>query len=232
MGGRSGYYEESRPPWEKSAASVPYLSSGSPGLTEAERQGLPSLWATREQEQAARRKGSRDFYAREYQDDRRPMPPDEPESWRGQTPLTAPPWTAPRQAPPPPIPPVPYESPKIPQGPRSAPALPGFTKGPYSPPLSSGKSWSTTKSSPGQYEGRPSITALPGTMSARERSRSRPRMGRSASVDAPSPIAGKGESPSFGKRLKLAFKDMFRRDPVDDSNLERIEGRHWAEDEY
>lgn len=238
MGGRHEHYEESRPPWERSPVPVPYLTSGSTGLTEAEREALPSLWATREQEEAGRRKGSRDVYVRDFQEDsRRPMYSDEQDAWRVKTPLTAPPHSGPP-------PPLPYGSPKIPQGPKSAPVMPSYVKQgtvspPYSPPLGSGKSWSTTRSStsrPGLYDGpresRTSVTAMPGTMSARERSPSRRRVQRSASVDPTSPVDRKPDGPSFGKRLKLAFRDMFKKDPVDEANLERIEDRHWTEDEY
>jgi hypothetical protein len=34
----------------------------------------------------------------------------------------------------------------------------------------------------------------------------------------------------LGKRLKSAFRDIFKRNPVDDSQFERISDRHWTED--
>ena len=34
----------------------------------------------------------------------------------------------------------------------------------------------------------------------------------------------------FGRRWKLVFKDMFTRDPVDDSQFETIEDRHWTDE--
>lgn len=44
-------------------------------------------------------------------------------------------------------------------------------------------------------------------------------------VDKPEPT-NKG----FGQRFKAALKDMFKRDPVDENDFERIEDRHWADD--
>jgi hypothetical protein len=52
-----------------------------------------------------------------------------------------------------------------------------------------------------------------------------PREGRSDHHEA------KQDQVGLGKRFKSAFRDIFKKDPVDDSQFERISDRHWT-DEY
>lgn len=81
---------------------------------------------------------------------------------------------------------------------------------------------------------RPATKALPGTMSSRaSRNRSasqsqvkpRPRENRSSHPQSKEDQAG------LGKRFKSAFRDIFKKDPIDESQFERISDRHWT-DEY
>ncbi|WPH04939.1 Hypothetical protein R9X50_00783600 [Acrodontium crateriforme] len=71
--------------------------------------------------------------------------------------------------------------------------------------------------------------ALPGTMSSRDREPCQTRTKSSRRTSGKSNDGAKSEP--IGKRFKTAFKDMFKREPVDTSQLERIEDRHWT-DEY
>lgn len=81
---------------------------------------------------------------------------------------------------------------------------------------------------------RPESKALPGTMSSRavrNRSASHNRaksLGRDNRTTRPQ---SKQDQTGLGKRFKSAFRDMFKKDPVDESQLERISDRHWT-DEY
>lgn len=123
----------------------------------------------------------------------------------------------------------PYDTVIVPAGPKTAPELPAFVTMPPSPPDSrlglddSGKvkAWAPRN-----------VVALPGTMSARgreeressrRRERSHSRAKHVQAVDTP--VA----STSFGKKLRAAMKDLFRRAPVDESSFEKIQDRHWAE---
>jgi hypothetical protein len=77
---------------------------------------------------------------------------------------------------------------------------------------------------------RPQVIALPGTMSSRSTS-SQPQP-----IDTKRPSnkrhhkKGCKESVPIGHRFTSAVKDLFRREPVDDSHFERIGDRHWSED--
>lgn len=88
------------------------------------------------------------------------------------------------------------------------------------------------------YENAPSssrqqVVALPGTMS----SRSIPHQPHTTSSKRPSNkrqhkkgSKGSKESVPIGHRFTSAVKELFRREPIDDSNFERIGDRHWSED--
>ncbi|KAF2164573.1 hypothetical protein M409DRAFT_56407 [Zasmidium cellare ATCC 36951] len=205
----------SLPPWEqRSVAQVPYMAPDSPPLTQTEQQAPPSLWATRQNGLHGR---SKSYTGHPDQDDRHYQ--------HGvKTPLTAPPTkTSP--------PPIPYEVDRIASGPRSAPHLPAFAKGPPSPPDSTRQSLSSTSksASPGHSPhlgSKPTITAMPGTMSARERSRSRHRTPTSQDPGTQE----QHEHVPIGKRFRSVLRDIFRRDPVDETKFERIEDRHWADE--
>jgi len=81
---------------------------------------------------------------------------------------------------------------------------------------------------------RPASKALPGTMSSRaSRNRSASHHGtksgpRENRIDH---HQAKQDQIGLGKRFKSAFRDIFKKDPVDDSQFERISDRHWT-DEY
>lgn len=205
------------PPWEKDhIAQVPYMDSASPELSNAEREALPSLWATRTTTLTT----SRPRLETSSQHSRstshfRVDSPDE--SWRMRTPLTAPP----------PLPPAPYETPiYIPPGPKSAPSPPSFVKASSTPPDSlSQASRSTSASIISGHHPRPIITALPGTMST-----------RTAPKSPSSRIRTEGAGREIRKRKTrrgrwiAALKDLFSSDPVDETQFERIEDKHWTDD--
>lgn len=84
---------------------------------------------------------------------------------------------------------------------------------------------------------RPASKALPGTMSSRatrnrsashHQTKSVPREPREERSDH---HEAKQDQVGLGKRFKSAFRDIFKKDPVDDSQFERISDRHWT-DEY
>lgn len=81
--------------------------------------------------------------------------------------------------------------------------------------------------------GRQLVVALPGTMS----SRSTPSQHHPINPKRPSNkrqhkknSKGTKESVPISHRFTSAVKDLFRREPIDDSNFERIGDRHWSED--
>ena len=222
----SSFYVDSTPlpPWEKDDINqVPYMDGASPSLSNAEREALPSLWATRTSTVSGTRPAlhadtSHSSGSCYYS-------PGSPESysspWKVKTPLTAPP-----------IPVSRYETPiYVPPGPKSAPNPPCFVKAPPTPPDSLARS-STTTSSYSSPRPKQTTTAMPGTMSsrnARDRTPSRTRTGSSSREPYTRKHDKRGRMP-FGRRWKLVFKDMFTRDPVDDSQFETIEDRHWTDE--
>lgn len=185
---------------------------------------------------------------------------DREDGWATSTLKTAPPFTAARSPPllpvtmprqPQLIPqapssanPIPATMPRqshmIPQVPKYAPAVRSFMAMPPSPPpdntcLSRSSTTSSTQksvsiSSPTQSPRLPQhmIPSLPGTMSTSERAISpkrsfRPKREESAKKEKP-------EAAPFGKRFKLAMKDIFKREPIDESQLEHISDRHWTDE--
>ncbi|KXT18050.1 hypothetical protein AC579_4578 [Pseudocercospora musae] len=125
----------------------------------------------------------------------------------------------------------PYESIRIPQGPKSAPQVPAFVNYRADMPQNYDPR-RTFNTSPGNIEAqeRSSIAApqirpapaLPGTMAARQQEYPRGRSGAGN-------FKNKAVSPSFAKRFMSSFKNMFKRDPVCEAEFERIEERHWSE---
>lgn len=80
---------------------------------------------------------------------------------------------------------------------------------------------------------RPASKALPGTMSSRA-SRNRSSSHNRAKNGRENRAARqqtKQEQGGIGHRFKSAFRDIFKKDPVDESQFERISDRHWT-DEY
>jgi hypothetical protein len=81
---------------------------------------------------------------------------------------------------------------------------------------------------------RPASKALPGTMSSRasrNRSASHHRTKPGPRENRTDHNQAKQDQIGLGKRFKSAFRDIFKKDPVDDSQFERISDRHWT-DEY
>lgn len=128
--------------------------------------------------------------------------------------------------------PRPYETPTFsPEALRAAPSPPPcYTKAlPLTSPDSftdekKSRSSSTDKSvSPSSKQ---VVHVLPGTMSARNgrsRASSRQRGERSR--------GGKKKKPATGvRRWKVAFREIFTKNPVDETQFERIEDRHWTDE--
>lgn len=120
--------------------------------------------------------------------------------------------------------PRPYETPfMIPAAMTSAPSPPPcYTKAlPSTPPesLHTKSSASTDKSfSPSSKQ---LVTVLPGTMAA--------RTGRSKSA-ARQRSERRKKKPTKVNQWKVVFRQIFTRSPVDETQLEKIEGRHWADE--
>ncbi|EME88458.1 uncharacterized protein MYCFIDRAFT_209812 [Pseudocercospora fijiensis CIRAD86] len=120
----------------------------------------------------------------------------------------------------------PYESIKIPQGPKSAPQVPAFVNNrahaPPQQPLHNEPDYKqaqhTTSIAEPQVKPAP---AFPGTMASRQQEypRSRGNLQNTKGAD----------SPGFVKRFMSSFKNVFKREPVCEGDFERIEERHWSE---
>jgi len=103
-------------------------------------------------------------------------------------------------------------------------------KAPPTPPDSVSRS--SVRSTSASPPLRPASKALPGTMSSRAgRNRSgshhQTKSGREDRIDH---HQAKEDQIGLGKRFKTAFRDIFKKDPVDDSQFERISDRHWTDD--
>lgn len=80
---------------------------------------------------------------------------------------------------------------------------------------------------------RQQVVAMPGTMSSRSvPSQHHPINSKRPSNKRQHKKSPKGtkESVPIGHRFTSAVKDLFRREPIDDSNFERIGERHWSDD--
>lgn len=214
------------PPWEtREVAQVPFMDPGSPPLSKAERQALPSLWATRSSTNSSSRPRldtGVSAASSAYGSPSSPQQSTDPWS-KVATPLTAIP------------PPAPYESPVyIPPAPKTAPQLPPFVvQHPPTPPDSVTRSCSSSMSTTSSPRPRVAVKALPGTMSSRagrDRTPTRTRVS-SATREQRARNVKKSSSVPFSKRFRSAFKDIFKREPVDESQFEHIDDRHWT-DEY
>jgi hypothetical protein len=103
---------------------------------------------------------------------------------------------------------------------------------PPTPPES--VSWSSLRSASASPPSRPISKALPGTMSSREGHSQSAPVNKTKATGCerwPGRRQAKQDQTGLGKRVKSAFRDIFRKDPVDDSQFERISDRHWT-DEY
>lgn len=197
-----GYIGAKRlPPWEVSEIPrVPHIQSAAPPLSKAEMEALSSLWSTR----------STPDHHRNYDVDGRfpdsafaaPSPPSRTTtgSFSGRKPSL----TDSARA----VSPQPSEHRNM---------SPGHGRVHEHVPSAS----------------RQQVVALPGTMSSRS------TVSQPHPNDSKRPLSKrqhkKGskdlkESVPIGHRFTSAVKDLFRREPVDDSHFERIGDRHWSED--
>jgi hypothetical protein len=102
---------------------------------------------------------------------------------------------------------------------------------PPTPPDSVSRS--SLRSASASPPSRPVSKALPGTMSSRA-SRNQPgshnRSKAGAREHQSDHHQADNDQTGIGKRLKSAFRDIFKKDCVDDSQFERISDRHWTDD--
>ncbi|KAK5123735.1 hypothetical protein LTR85_002371 [Meristemomyces frigidus] len=211
---REGVAHSTLPPWElNTAAIVPWVDASSEPLSAGERESLPELWAV--QQTAPTRMLPR------VNTDTQSVP-------LSFSPTCARPnsaWTTGQ--------PTPYETPVfIPAALNTSASAPVYhtatsyhPKAPLTPPGSScGESPKTSNESA-------NITAIPGTMSSRggtpQSSRSR---ARSATRQQHAGAENSGHTRNFSRRVKAAFKDIFKRDPVEEDEFERIGDRHWTDE--
>lgn len=101
---------------------------------------------------------------------------------------------------------------------------------PPSPPDS--VSYSSLRSASASPPTHPVSKALPGTMSSRasrkhSATHSRSKSGRDSRSDRQQAKQGQD---GLGQRFKSAFRDIFKKDAVDESQFERISDRHWTEE--
>lgn len=91
---------------------------------------------------------------------------------------------------------------------------------------SSPQHWVDNATSPASAK---SVKALPGTMSSRVRNASKSRT-RALNRSKGATKHGNTDSFGLGQRFKAAWKDAFRRNPIDESQFESIPNHHWTED--
>lgn len=103
---------------------------------------------------------------------------------------------------------------------------------PPTPPDSVSRS--SLRSASASPPSRPVSKALPGTMSSRA-SRNRSGSHNRSEVGAREyrfdHNQADNDQTGIAKRLKSAFRDMFKKDSVDESQFERISDRHWADED-
>ncbi|SMY22971.1 unnamed protein product [Zymoseptoria tritici ST99CH_1A5] len=245
----------SQPPWEqRSVARVPYLTSKTEPLTMAEKEALPAYWAADGRQNAEQHrprthsKGQRstDRIMKQLHHE------DRENDWRHSIPKTAPPFAS---GSPPELPSKDYHR-AVQSDPKLDSQLPAWVKGPPSPPESfsssagSDKTVFSTGSQPyASDQGPPSApvapSQFPGTMSHHDtphrRSRTQSAADRQTAPrswsdppitdrEATAPKKENIERGKFGSRFKSAFKSAFKRDPIDESQFERIGDKHWTDE--
>lgn len=119
--------------------------------------------------------------------------------------------------------------------PKTAQGVPTFVKTPAPCSDKSSQTSTVTTSASGSPESEKVVTSLPGTMSsrnAREREREPPYLrprARDRRVSSKKPLPRK---PTLARRWRAIFRDIFSHHPVDESQLQRIEDRHWTDEDY
>lgn len=213
------------PPWEvRSVAQVPFMEPGSPPLMQRDDQGFFTSRMALQSHSRPRLATtvSAPPYSSEYSS---PISEDSSTNpWRttaaAQSDARLPPSYETQT----------YETASyIPPAPKTAPPTSApIAKAPPTPPESISRS--STKSPSASPPIRQAPKALPGTMSSRGgRDRDATRA-RTKSASRGHRSHSKDDSKTLGLRFKSAFKDIFRKDPVDESQFERITDKHWTED--
>ena len=224
------------PPWEnRSVSQVPYMEPGSPSLVQKDEQGFFSVRQSSYANHRTKLSGSMSApHVDEYSSPVTEHSTSNP--WKSTAPLPhstlpqSPPYDSPafgRAA---------YDQPTYSKLPfRKAASQPTPSYVPQAPPTPpDSESRSSLRSASASPPTRSASKALPGTMSSRaSRNRSASRsQGKSRSREHRSGHPqSKEDQNGLGKRFKSAFRDMFKKDPIDESQFERISDRHWT-DEY
>jgi hypothetical protein len=225
------------PPWEnRSVSQVPFMEPGSPGLVQRDEQGFfrqSSYTNHRPKLSASMSAPHVDEYSSPVSEHSTSNP------WKSTAPL--PPTTLPKSPP--------YDAPAYgraaydertyskPPFRKAAsqptqPHVPHVHHAPPTPPESESRSLRSASASPPIN---PATKALPGTMSSRasrNRSASQSQVKpRTKEHRSSHPESSKEDQAGLGKRFKSAFRDIFKKNPIDESQFERISDRHWT-DEY
>lgn len=199
------------PPWElPTLPRVPYMTSSCAPLSTPEKEALPSLWATRASTASSvRPKLKTSTNTPSTSTYGSPVSPISKQN----------PWATDRYGTShmPPTPPPPSRMSGYREQSQERPMVPAYERS-FTPPL--------------EVEKR--VVAMPGTMSSRptrHQSRSSTRTRSSSRDQRPGSRQGRGvKSGPLGRRFKSAFKDMFKKDPIDESSFERIGDRHWTDE--
>jgi hypothetical protein len=221
------------PPWEvRSVSQVPFMEPGSPGLVQRDEQGFfrQSSYANHRPKLSASMSAP---HVDEYSCPASEHSASNPRKSAAPLPPTtfpqSPPYDAPaygRAA---------YDERTYSKPPfrkaASQPAQSYVHQAPPTPPESESRSLRSASASPPIN---PATKALPGTMSSRasrNRSASQSQVKPRTKEHRSSHPEPKEDQAGIGKRFKSAFRDIFKKDPIDESQFERISDRHWT-DEY
>ncbi|KAK3676949.1 hypothetical protein LTR78_003154 [Recurvomyces mirabilis] len=211
--------DSASPPWEsRSIAQVPYIDSKSQPLSETERRALGDLWATRSHSYSRHRPSTSDgrkqaAYACKTSD--------------------VDPYPSSAVA-------APYESfTYIPPGPATAPPVQSLARvstpddftGASPRPSETTSNTSSSFSATGSPLPHQMTHALPGTMASRSRTPSRTRVKPRTRARSATRRETPEQHVKLGKRFRTVFKDMFKRNVVDESQYEALKDRHWTEED-
>ena len=227
------------PPWEvRSVSQVPFIEPGSPPLVRRDDQGFfaigsapranhrPKLSATISAPCASEYSSPVEHNGSYPWKEAPPVPPNQvPTQPAYETPVTKAPMHY-RPA---------YDDPNSSKPVfRKAASQPPPTFVPQPPPTPPDSvSRCSVRSTSASPPLRPASKALPGTMSSRatrNRSASHHQAKSGPREDRNDQLQAKQDQAGLGKRFKSAFRDIFKKDPVDDSQFERISDRHWTDD--
>jgi hypothetical protein len=202
-------------PWEVAQIpKVPYMLPDAQPLSTLEKQALTSLWAVRSSDGCGYSTHTQSQINSPTRSASFP-PPVSPNTHSS-------PWTDERYTRynMPPTPPSPTRSVSAPATKQAPPTLPAYERT-YTPPPSAEKL---------------PVIAMSGTMSSRPIRATRSQSPGGSRLRSMSNKANRRKqehqrpkTTPFGSRLRSAMRDMFKRDPVDETSFERIEDRHWTE---